>query len=138
MTENYDILHRFHDYGYGGERREVVHHKYRVTKRTPQGAWIMLTEWGHEKRFVLLTARKQFACETEKEAMNSFIRRKTIQAGIYQMRADAATDAIQTVKYLYERSIQEDSPVSGVRTITPTSLRVIRQSTARLPRIQSL
>lgn len=46
---------------------------FRILKRTPKGAWIADC---FEKRFVLLTARKRFACPTRAEALESFIARK--------------------------------------------------------------
>lgn len=57
-----------------------------VRKRTPKGAWIY-------DRFVLLTARKKYACETLEEAVESFLARKTRQASIYQHRLNDAKRA---------------------------------------------
>lgn len=60
------------DYYVTAPRVEVC--KYRVIKRTPKGAWIEEGIGG--KRFVLLTARKRFACPTEAEALESLVARK--------------------------------------------------------------
>ena len=48
---------------------------WRVDKRTPKGAWV-------GGRFILLTATKRWACETEEEALASFIARKRKQIRI--------------------------------------------------------
>lgn len=48
---------------------------WRVDKRTPKGAWV-------GGRFILLTAIKRWACETEEEALASFIARKRKQIRI--------------------------------------------------------
>ena len=51
--------------------------KYPIIKRTPKGCWISMDEIENPKKFVLLTARKRYACPTEGEAAESFIARKT-------------------------------------------------------------
>ena len=53
---------------------------FTVHKRTPKGAWI-------PGRFVLLTATKQFACETLEEAITSFRERTKKHIRILQGRA---------------------------------------------------
>lgn len=65
---------------WGGEEWHTVGplltiRRFRIIKRTPQGAWIRELPIG-ERRFVLLTARKKFACSTREEALESFIARK--------------------------------------------------------------
>lgn len=60
-------------YGITDPRLELRWH--RVTKRTPKGAWL-------GTRFVLLTARKRWATNTEDEAIESFIARKRRQIEI--------------------------------------------------------
>jgi hypothetical protein len=75
---------------------------YEVVRRTDKGCWIrgcflgangMYAITGSE-RFVLLTARKRFACPTLDEARASFIARKRRQAGIYKSRMERALTAI--------------------------------------------
>ena len=58
---------------------------YPVDKRTPKGAWINANG---AKKFVLLEARKQFACNTLEEALKSFLARKSRQVRIYHTRLD--------------------------------------------------
>ena len=48
---------------------------WQVNRRTPKGAWI-------GGRFVLLTATKRWACNTEDEALESFKARKQKQIAI--------------------------------------------------------
>lgn len=50
---------------------------YKVEKRTPKGAWL-------SDRFVLLTANKRYACNTEEEAIESFIARRKRQIQILE------------------------------------------------------
>jgi hypothetical protein len=66
---------------------------YRVVSTTPKGAWIRLDGWG-EKRFVLATARRRFACSTVEEAYESFVARKRRQISIYRARIDRAERAL--------------------------------------------
>jgi hypothetical protein len=60
-------------YGVTDPRLEMTW--WRVEKRTPKGAWVC-------GRFVLLSATKRWACETEEEALASFIARKRKQIRI--------------------------------------------------------
>jgi len=60
-------------YGVTDPRLEIRWHK--VIRRTPKGAWL-------GDRFVLLTARKRWATNTEDEAIESFIARKHRQIEI--------------------------------------------------------
>lgn len=67
-----------------------------VLRRTPKGAWVeddMLRE-----RFILLTANKRYACETQEEAIESLKARKRRQVKILtaQLRsAQAALDHLE-------------------------------------------
>jgi hypothetical protein len=64
---------------FSGIKYELKLREFPIIKRTPRGAWI----YGYTgKRFVNLGARKQFACATEPEAKESFIRRKERQIKI--------------------------------------------------------
>jgi len=57
--------------------------KYKVLKRTPKGAWIdYFNVNGNNEKFVRLTAKKQFACNTKEEALESFLFRKKRQLSI--------------------------------------------------------
>jgi hypothetical protein len=76
--------------------------KYPIIKRTRCGAWIALGfifQW-HEvsdstdKRFVNLQARKKFACETEEEALLSFMARKKRQIRILDSQLQQAKQAL--------------------------------------------
>lgn len=70
--------------------------RYPVIKETPKGVW--LNVYGSRK-FVLKESRKRFACQTEAEALNSFIARKkrqqcilTAQLGYVEHVLDRAAD----------------------------------------------
>lgn len=77
-------------------------HKYKIIKRTPKGAWIPKYSWSFdsdtEKRFVLLTARKQFASETIEKAKECFIARKKKYIRILESRISDANIAITKVE----------------------------------------
>ncbi len=68
-------------FGTSAPRLEMWWH--RVSRRTPKGAWL-------GDRFVLLTARKRWACNTEQEALESFVARKTRQIKILSAQLAAA------------------------------------------------
>lgn len=59
--------------------------EYPILKRTPKGAWI---DDGGRKRFVRLSATKQYACPTVELAAESFRRRKTRQIAILMAQLD--------------------------------------------------
>lgn len=76
-------------------------HKYRIIKRTPCGAWISL---GYppfsvidnmHRKFVNLKANKQFACETEERALESFYARKRRQIKILRAQLRRAERAVE-------------------------------------------
>ena len=82
-----DVLYRFdsHNVSNGvdmfddplpGHTVVVNIEKHVVIRRTPKGAWISSFSHYKGERFILLTARKQFASNTIKEAKNQFIFRK--------------------------------------------------------------
>jgi len=64
---------------YGTTPPQLVHYHYKIVKRTRCGAWI---DTGIDNKFVLLTARKKYACETECEALESLLARKHRHARI--------------------------------------------------------
>lgn len=68
--------------GKGDRRLHLT--KYTITKRTPKGVWI---NHGNGK-FVNLTAKKQFACRSRTEAMQSFLARKRVEASILRSRLE--------------------------------------------------
>lgn len=72
--------------------------KFEILKRTPKGAWIKLYEFSFDekdKKFVLLTARKKFACKTKDEALESFKARKRRQIEILDRRLKKAKLALE-------------------------------------------
>lgn len=64
---------------------------YRIIKRTPKGARL----YG---KFVLLTAKKQWACETEAQALTSFIARKERQISILNAKLQSAKQDLALTK----------------------------------------
>lgn len=98
-------LYRYIDYGVAefsywddephGHHMEVACRKFRILKRTPKGAWIYVGDYiNQEKKFILLTAYKQFACEGKTLALRSFIARKKRQIGLYLSRVKDAKEAL--------------------------------------------
>lgn len=64
---------------------------YPVLRATPKGVWLAIG-FG-ERKFVLLDARKRWACPTEGEARESFIARKRRQIRILAGQLDRARQA---------------------------------------------
>ena len=75
---------------------DIMLRKYPVIKYTPKGVWLDLSFNDH--RFVLIGARKRFACPTVEEAKVSFIARKRRQASIYRARMNSAEKAIAIIE----------------------------------------
>lgn len=111
MTE--EIWYRYEDVHYAppldeyenpcGEGTVEVHlREFKVLKRTPKGVWLVLNYNGYVtsdyRRFVLLDARKQYACPTKEKAIQSFIARKNRQISIYEHRVFRAKKALNIVK----------------------------------------
>ena len=98
MTEHW---YRYRDYRSGGgedydgsySRAEIVCDKFRVLKHTPKG--VQLEYEHHKPRFVLLDARKRFACPTEEEAMVSFLARKKRQLSILKAQAKHVEEVLR-------------------------------------------
>lgn len=97
ISQQLKVWYRYDDFRYapplneyeepvGPGRAAVRLHKFKVLKETPKGVWIRYHGDFSDKRFVLSTARKRFACPTKEEALESFLARKTRQRGIYQAR----------------------------------------------------
>lgn len=92
----------------------IVLREFTVDKVTPQGAWIR-GFWRQEKedgvfhmagpesrRFVLLNARKRFACPTKMEALQSLLARRKKQRRIYKARLSHIEEAIRQVERMIE------------------------------------
>ena len=103
MEPNTNYLYRYEDIKYSlgvdeydepipGCTIRVNKHQYAITKRTPKGAWI---KYGFDKKFVLLTARKKYACLTSEEALESFKARKQRQIAILDNNIRNAKRALQ-------------------------------------------
>lgn len=93
MSDAAKVFYRYEDYsdeGYCGIRLEV--YEFRVLSTTPKGVWI--DRWG-TKRFVLLDARKRFACPTKAEALTSYIKRKERQIRILNSQIEYARQALE-------------------------------------------
>jgi phosphopentomutase len=67
-----------YDEPYPGHGITLHMKRFDIIRRTPKGAWISrFFNWPVDRdKFVLLTARKQYASETEEKAVRQFLRRK--------------------------------------------------------------
>lgn len=108
-----DVLYRYEDKQYSlgldqfdepipGSATRVNLLTFAVLKRTPCGAWIHCydtTRSGNftDKKFVRLTARKQFASNTKDEAIDCFRWRKKRQILILKAQLKNAETALQIV-----------------------------------------
>lgn len=86
------VLYRYQESYYSENTVMLVLSTFRVLRTTPCGAWV--ENYGRE-RFVLLTARKKFACATQEEALASFRARKRRQISILRARLAAARAALR-------------------------------------------
>jgi hypothetical protein len=82
-----------------GSKPDVVLREHYIIRRTAKGAWIDNGYLG--KRFVLFSARKQFACQTVEEAKESFLARKRRQLSILKAQQRHVEDAMALVKGEY-------------------------------------
>lgn len=78
-----------------GSRTHLYLTKYKVLKWTPKGAWINYFGNSNNKKFVLLTARKQFACKTEKDALTALMFRKKRYISILSSRIRDVEETIR-------------------------------------------
>lgn len=120
MTTNLpnEVLYRYEDRTYSrgvnefddplpGYTLRVELYEYPIVKRTPKGAWIYTglcfpmpldLEDRKEQRFVCLTRRKKYACETKEDAMESFRARKQRQISILRAQLQHAKNALEASK----------------------------------------
>ena len=98
-TEKPTQLYRYHN-----DHDVVRMRTFHVIKHTPMGAWI--SDYG-TRRFVLLGAKKRYACPTKEEAQTSFLRRKERQLGILQHQVKMVEHAMKNMRAgrLNERSL---------------------------------
>jgi len=105
-----DVLYRYHDTlcapyldefdNPDGPSRVVVSlETYEILRKTPKGAWVQC--FGKDK-FVLLAAKKRFACPTKEEALKSFVARKSTQRRILSDKILVAESAIREAKKIAE------------------------------------
>lgn len=88
-----DTLYSSGDDEYGWNTYIRVHlNKYPIIKKTDKGIW--LDNFG-SKRFVLLAARKKFACLTIEEALASYKARKNRQIKILVTQLKHANEALR-------------------------------------------
>lgn len=80
------------DNPYQGYKLVIQLTEYPIIKRTPKGAWIDESFAG--KRFVLLTARKKYACSSKEEALESFKARKRRQINILKEQLSRAISVL--------------------------------------------
>lgn len=102
MTDKIEYLYRydtrFHgsmdEYGDVTFRYSTIQiSKFKILKRTPCGAWIDYAY--RSKKFVNLTCRKQYACETPEKALQSFICRKKRQVKILSSQLKDAESVLR-------------------------------------------
>lgn len=122
MTDKpYDILYRFENPR--NYENAVIKLTFRVIKRTPCGARIKIHEWESKTRFVNLQARKQWACNTEEEALKSFMRRKRCEMEYNRQRMNNAESALRYAELYFSRNQKTDDPVQRVWETKSSSIR---------------
>ena len=97
MTTEPVYWYRLEDRLEGDERSswvKVTCYKLLVVKETPKGVKLVGLQYGHAKpRFVGHGTKKQFACATIEQAVESFKKRKARQARILESQAAGAREA---------------------------------------------
>jgi hypothetical protein len=84
---------------YGPPSVYVSLRKFGVVRHTKCGAWINV--YG-ERKFVLISARKRYACPTIKEAKESFTARKKRQIRILSTKIGYIEDALYKLEEIKE------------------------------------
>lgn len=77
---------------------------YKVIKKTPGGVWINC--WGrgpHDRKFILMSAKKKWACPTKEAALESFIARKKRHRDILESRLAVVNEALEQAKKMKEK-----------------------------------
>ena len=87
-----DTLYSWGDNGWAFVRVHLE--EFNVIKETPKGIWIQ-GKFGGRKHFILLTARKKYACLSKEDAKVSFIARKERQIRILESQLNHAKDALR-------------------------------------------
>lgn len=127
----HDFLYRYEDHRYNESSWDdyldkfIPHIRlrmdsYLILKTTPCGVWISL--FGGSKRFVLLTARKKWACKTKEEALESFIRRKKRQIGILECQLAEAQEALRLAEALVKQKEKENGQSTALLPRSTTSV----------------
>jgi len=117
MNDSQQVLYRYEyspvasftgddDFAKLPPRVEIYLQTYSIIKWTPQGAWINMCG---DRKFVLLTAKKRFACPTQIEALESFIKRKKVQISYLNKKMHNITTALNKAEaLLIDKQEKED------------------------------
>ena len=79
-------------------------HKYKVTKETPCGYWILLYDGFTDKKWVGKTTTKRFAYTTTEDALVGFICRKKRQIKILKAKLTTAKTLLDVAEKMIEKS----------------------------------
>jgi hypothetical protein len=85
-------------------------HFFPIKSVTPKGVWI--DDQGR-KRFILVGARKRYACPTIVEALESFVARKKRQLGILQTQVNNVEFYLKLAEQEHERQESGMAQASG-------------------------
>lgn len=86
---------------------------YKITKRTPKGAWIFGEGTWTDKKFILLTARKQWASETQHKAIECFLRRKERHLYILNNQVREVEGLVNLAKHFLEETRPKSEDENG-------------------------
>lgn len=106
-----ELMYRYEDVQYaamldefenqvGVSRPELRLFTYPIKSRTPKGVWLDMG-FG-DRKFILLTARKRYACPTREEALASFVARKERQADILGSQLARVQTVLEIAKCLLD------------------------------------
>lgn len=98
FTEGFlDEHDQWHTTGAGTVELRLV--PYPVLRHSPRGAWISVSLYPREDKFILRDAYKHWACETKEQALESFIRRKRRQLAFPQRQTKESEAALRLAQW---------------------------------------
>lgn len=99
------VLYRYEierDYEWDNDSRLVLR-EYPVVKESEASYWIVINQWFPErKKIVRKNARKTFAYDTQKKALNNYIKRTRKYKAILTSNLAVASEWLRQAESLYD------------------------------------
>jgi hypothetical protein len=104
-----EVVYALHDYdddlSDGGGRVDLCKEEYTITSLTPKGAWISPVGWYWRPKFkfMLAKARKRFAHDNEKDALESYVARQKRRIAILEYQLSKSRRGMALAKTKLEQ-----------------------------------